>query len=147
MKILCLEQGDWVKSDEFPSNGRDWEARRYGDFAISPNDRRRDTDYPINDDNSIMKIANFNGVGGGTILYTAHYPRMHPSDFRVTTLDGVADDWPIGYWTLEPYFAENDRMMGAADLAGDPAYPRHQPTMPPMPLGKTGTRYARAMTP
>jgi len=28
MKILCLEQGDWIKSTEFPSNGRDWEARR-----------------------------------------------------------------------------------------------------------------------
>ena len=72
-----------------------------------------------------MKIANFNGVGGGTILFTAHYPRMHPSDFRVRTLDGVADDWPIDYWTLEPYFAENDRMTGVAGLAGDPAYPPH----------------------
>jgi choline dehydrogenase-like flavoprotein len=145
MKILCLEQGDWVKSTEFPSNGRDWEARRYADFDISPNRRARDTDYPINDDNSPMKIANFNGVGGGTILFTAHYPRMHPSDFRVKTLDGIADDWPIDYWTLEPYFAENDRMMGVAGLAGDPAYPAHQPTMPPVPLGKTGTLYARAM--
>jgi hypothetical protein len=35
MKILCLEQGDWIKSSEFPSNGRDWEARRYTDFDIS----------------------------------------------------------------------------------------------------------------
>jgi choline dehydrogenase-like flavoprotein len=105
MRILCLEQGDWIKPTDFPTNGRDWEARRYGDFAIFPNDRKRDTDYPINDDNSIIKIANFNGVGGGTILFTAHYPRMHPSDFRVKTLDGVADDWPIDYWTLEPYFA------------------------------------------
>ena len=104
MRILCLEQGDWIKPTEFPSNGRDWEARRYTDFDISPNRRARDTDYPINDDNSVMKIANFNGVGGGTILFTAHYPRMHPSDFRVRTLDGVADDWPIDYWTLEPYF-------------------------------------------
>lgn len=145
MKILCLEQGDWIKSTEFPSNGRDWEARRYADFDISPNRRARDTDYPINDDNSPMKITNFNGVGGGTILFTAHYPRMHPSDFRVHTLDGVADDWPIDYWTLEPYFAENDRMTGVAGLAGDPAYPPHQPTMPPVPLGRTGTRYARAM--
>src|SRR5258708_40128101 len=65
MKILCLEQGDWIKPNEFPANGRDWEARRYADFDISPNRRRRDTDYPITDDNSIMKIANFNGVGGG----------------------------------------------------------------------------------
>jgi choline dehydrogenase-like flavoprotein len=145
MKMLCLERGDWIKSSEFPSNGRDWEARRYTDFDISPNRRARETDYPINDDNSLMKIANFNGVGGGTILFTAHYPRLHPSDFRVRTLDGVADDWPIDYWTLEPYFADNDRMTGVAGLAGDPAYPPHEPTMPPVPLGKTGTRYARAM--
>jgi choline dehydrogenase-like flavoprotein len=145
MKILCLEQGDWIKSSEFPANGRDWEARRYADFDFSPNRRMRDTDYPVNDDNSIMKVANFNGVGGGTILFTAHYPRMHPSDFRVRTLDGVAEDWPIDYWTLEPYFAENDRITGVAGLAGDPAYPLHQPTMPPVPLGKSGTRYAKAM--
>ena len=39
MKILCLEQGDWIKPTEFPSNGRDWEARRYADFDISPNRR------------------------------------------------------------------------------------------------------------
>ena len=83
MKILCLEQGDWIKPTDFPTNGRDWEARRYADFDISPNRRARDTDYPVNDDNSPMKVANFNGVGGGTILFTAHFPRMHPSDFRV----------------------------------------------------------------
>jgi len=145
MKILCLEQGDWVKQSDFPSNGRDWEARRYGDFDISPNRRARPTDYPVNDENSPMKVANFNGVGGGTIMYTAHFPRMHPSDFRVRSLDGVADDWPVDYATLEPFFAENDRMMGVSGLAGDPAYPPRQPPMPPLPLGKTGTRYARAM--
>jgi choline dehydrogenase-like flavoprotein len=145
MKILCLEQGDWIKSTDFPSNGRDWEARRFSDFDISPNRRGRMTDYPINDADSPMKIANFNGVGGGTIMFTAHFPRMHPSDFRLRTLDGVADDWPIDYFMLEPFFAENDRMMGVAGLAGDPAYPRHQPPMPPVPLGRTGTRYAQAM--
>ena len=92
-----------------------------------------------------MKIANFNAVGGGTIMFTAHFPRMHPSDFRVRLLDGVADDWPVDYATLEPFFAENDRMMGVSGLAGDPAYPPRQPPMPPLPLGRTGARYARAM--
>jgi choline dehydrogenase-like flavoprotein len=145
MRILCLEQGDWMKNTDFPSNGRDWEARRYGDFDISPNRRQRDTDYPINDDNSLMKIANFNGVGGGTILYTAHWPRLHPSDFKVKSLDGVAEDWPIDYWALEPFFADNDRMMGVAGLAGDPGVPPRDPPMPPIPLGRTGTQYARAM--
>ena len=145
MKILCLEQGDWTKQSDFPSNGRDWEARRFADFDVSPNRRARPTDYPVNDDNSLMKVANFNGVGGGTVMFTAHFPRMHPSDFRVRSLDGVADDWPVDYPTLEPFFAENDRMMGVAGLPGDPAYPPHQPPMPPLPLGKTGTRYAKAM--
>ena len=54
------------------------------------------------------------------MIYTAHWPRMHPSDFRVRSLDGVADDWPIDYWTLEPFYDENDRMMGVSGLAGDP---------------------------
>jgi hypothetical protein len=100
-------------------------------MATSPNIRARPEDYPVNDDNSPIKVVNFNGVGGFTIVYTAHFPRLHPSDFRVRTLDGVAEDWPIGYDTLAPFFAENDRMMGVSGLAGDPAFP---PTDPPMML-------------
>ncbi|MBX3500031.1 MAG: GMC family oxidoreductase [Alphaproteobacteria bacterium] len=145
MRILCLEQGDWVKPTDYPSNGRDWEARLFSDFATSPNRRNRITDYPINDANSPIKVVNFNGVGGSTVMWTAHYPRLHPSDFRVRTLDGVADDWPVDYWTLEPFFAENDRITGVAGLAGDPGYPHHQPPMPPLPLGKSGARFGRAM--
>src|ERR1700737_4360617 len=145
LRILCLEQGDWVKPTDYPSNGRDWEARLFSDFAINPNRRARPTDYPINDANSPIKGVNFNGVGGSTIMYTAHFPRLHPSDFKVRTLDGVADDWPIDYATLEPFFAENDRMMGVSGLAGDPAYPPKQPPMPPLPLGKSGMRFAKAM--
>ena len=138
MHILCLEQGDWMKPSEYPSAGRDWEARQLDDFHYSPNRRGRETDYPINDDNSPIKVANFNGVGGGTVLYAGHFPRFHPSDFRVRTLDGVADDWPIDYATLAPFYDENDRMMGVSGLAGDPAYPPHEPMMPPLPLGKSG---------
>ena len=145
MRILCLEQGDWVKPTDYPTNGRDWEARRYTDFDISPNRRARDLDYPINDDNSVMKVANFNGVGGGTILWTAHFPRMHPSDFRVKSLDDVAEDWPISYWDLERFFELNDRMVGVSGLVGDPGVPPRHPPMPPIPLGRTGTRYGQAM--
>ena len=111
MRILCLEQGDWQNPAEYPTSGRDWEARQLNDFNISPNRRQLPADYPINEDDSPINVANFNGVGGGTILYAGHFPRFHPSDFRVQTLDGVADDWPIDYSTLEPNYAENDRMM------------------------------------
>lgn len=142
MRIVCLEQGDWMNSAQYPSAGRDWEARTYSDFSISPNRRGRDTDYPINDTESPISVANFNGVGGGTILYSAHFPRFHPSDFKVRTLDGVADDWPIDYDTLAPYYEENDRMTGMSGLAGDPAYPDIEAVLAPLPLGKSGQKLA-----
>jgi choline dehydrogenase-like flavoprotein len=145
MRIVCLEQGDWQNSSTYPSTGRDWEDRQFEDFAISPNRRGLVTDYPVNDDDSPIKIANFNGVGGGTILYAAHFPRMHPSDFRVRTLDGVADDWPIDYATLAPWYDLNDRMTGVAGLEGDPAYPPKPAVMSPLPLGRSGTMLGRAM--
>ena len=145
MRVLCLEQGAWPSQADFPSNGRDWEARQSEDYAISPNRRGLAADYPINEDDSPIKIANFNGVGGGTVLYAGHFPRLHPSDFRVRSLDGVADDWPIEYATLEPFYALNDRMMGIASLAGDPAYPPKDAVMPPIPMGKTGEKIGTAM--
>ncbi len=145
MHIVCLEQGDWMNPAKYPTSGRDWEARQFGDFAINPNRRARETDYPINEDNSPIKVGNFNGVGGSTILYAGHFPRFHPSDFRVRSLDGVADDWPLDYATLEPFYAENDRMMGVSGLAGDPASPPHEPMMPPLPLGRSGQILARGV--
>ncbi len=140
MKILCLEQGDWVNPSDYPTNGRDWENRP--DFSASPNVRQRPEDYPIIDDDSPVKPVNFNGVGGGTILYMAHFPRLHPSDFRTKSLDGVGEDWPLTYGDLEPYFAVNDRMMGVAGLAGDPGCPPKDNLLPPVPLGVLGETVA-----
>ncbi|MBW2270452.1 MAG: GMC family oxidoreductase [Deltaproteobacteria bacterium] len=143
MNILCLEQGGWMDPAQYPSTGAGWERRRFSDFSLSPNSRGRRDDYPINDSESPISVSNFNAVGGGTILYAGHFPRFHPSDFKVKTLDGVADDWPIDYTTLEPYYAQNDQMMGVAGLAGDPAYPPKEPPLPPVPLGKLGETLAR----
>jgi choline dehydrogenase-like flavoprotein len=52
MKILCLEQGDWMDPGQYPSTRKDWELRRFGDFGFSPNARGRAEDYPINDEDS-----------------------------------------------------------------------------------------------
>ncbi|MDA1302257.1 MAG: GMC family oxidoreductase [Proteobacteria bacterium] len=143
MRIVCMEQGDWTRPSEYPSNYPDWEQQQGGEHSIDPNVRGRPADYPINNDASPISVVNYNGVGGGTILYAAHFPRLHPSDFRVKSLDGVADDWPVSYELLEPFFAANDRMMGVSGLAGDPTYPAKQPPLPPLPLGRTGETVAR----
>lgn len=49
------------------------------------------------------------GVGGGTVHFTGGFFRFHESDFMVKTLDGVADDWPVTYQDLEPYYDKIER--------------------------------------
>jgi choline dehydrogenase-like flavoprotein len=143
MRIVCLEQGGWMDPAKYPSTRSDWELQSLGEFGLSPNGRGRREDYPVNDDDSPIKISNFNAVGGSTILYAAHFPRLHPSDFRVRSLDGVADDWPLDYDTLAPFYDQNAEMMGVAGLEGDPAYPPKRPTLPPVPLGHLGDTLAQ----
>ena len=143
MSVLCLEQGPWVKQSDFPTNNMDWEARSQTAYSPSPNIRGLDADYPVNEDETPITPLMFNAVGGSTILWAAHFPRFTPRDFRVRSDDGVADDWPIDYETLAPYFAQNDRMMGVSGMAGDPAYPPHEPPLPALPFGATGNALAR----
>ena len=138
MHIMCMEQGDWAKQSDYPSNTKDWEVRRNKEMSASPNVRQMKSDYPINDQESPISVVNYNGVGGSTVLYAAHFPRLHPSDFKVKSLDGVAEDWPIDYFQLEPYYQQNDKNIGVSGLDGDPAYPDKQLPLPPIPMGKMG---------
>lgn len=143
MNVLCLEQGGWMDPAGYPGNRMDWETGQFGEFALSPNVRKRREDYPVNDRESPIAASMFNAVGGSTILYAAHFPRLHPSDFRVRTVDGVADDWPLDYERLAPYYDVNARMMGVSGLAGDPAYPPKEVPLPPVDLGRVGEILAR----
>jgi choline dehydrogenase-like flavoprotein len=136
--IMCLEQGKHTDSSDYPSTKRNWELLKKNKYHFSPNVRKLESDYPINDKESPISISNFNAVGGGSILFSGHFPRFHPSDFRVKTLDGIADDWPIDYSTLEPYFSRNDKMMGVSGITDDTAYPPIDWLLPPIPLGLMG---------
>ena len=145
-KVMCLEQGDWVKPEEYPSTRPEWEIQlKRGPFHFSPNVQKRPEDYPIvSAGTHPPNILMFNAVGGSSLHWTGHFPRFHPSDFRVKTLDGVGDDWPIRYEDLEPYYDMNDGEMGVSGLAGDPANPprKERPT-PPLPLGVLGETIGR----
>ena len=150
LRIACLERGGWVDTAAMPANGTRWQRTALGSHATSPNLRLKSgiatasADYPIDDTNSAIKPLMWNGVGGSTINWAAHFPRLHPSDFRTHSLDGVGEDWPFGYFDLEPFYDQNDIETGVAGLAGDPAYPpKPQRPMPPIPLGRLGMTAAR----
>jgi choline dehydrogenase-like flavoprotein len=144
-KVVCLEQGDWVSPTSFPSNYRENELMLHKTWSWNQNARGRAEDYPVNaDDAAIMPIM-FSAVGGSSVLFGAHWMRLQPSDFRVKTLDGICDDWPIDYWDVEPYYNRVDTFLGVSGLGGDPHYPHIDYDMPPHPLGKGGMHMAKAM--
>ena len=143
--VVCLDQGDWLDPSEYASSHDDWEVHRQTDFNPDPNVRGLSQDYPVNDADSPISPLMYNSVGGSTIHWSAHFPRFRPSDFRVGSLDGVADDFPMTYEDLEPYFDLNDQITGVAGMVGDPAYPPKSPRqMPPIPLGVLGETMAAA---
>ena len=144
--VVCLEQGDWVDPSTFTGDKPEWELSKQKDWHPNPNVRAGRWDYPINTEDSDVNPLMYAAVGGSTILYTAHWVRMLPSDFRVRTLDGVADDWPFTYRDLLPYYERMDRQVGTSGLDGDPAYPSGGPyPLPPLPIGKIGRKAASGM--
>ena len=143
MRILCLEQGDHLADKDFPSRRDDYELARYGAFSADPNIRQARQDYPINVKESCIAPVNWCGVGGSTMNFLGHWPRLRPSDFRTKTLDGVGADWPLDYHTLAPFYDMNDRNIGASGLGGNPAYPDYTPPHPPIPIGILGQTLAK----
>jgi len=143
--VTCLEQGGWPDYSKARTSGLEYEINYGRDWIWETNVRAGASDYPVNDTECDLDPLMYNGVGGGTVLYAAHWMRNMPSDFKVRTLDGVADDWPLDYEDLEPYYVRVEQEFGVSGLPGNPAYPPgNGPPMPPVPLGKIGRRFAAA---
>jgi choline dehydrogenase-like flavoprotein len=145
MRVVVLEQGDWPDYARARADHADFELTAGRDWSANPNRRQAPADYPISDVDSDIAAVMYNAVGGSTVLFAAHWQRNMPSDFRVRTLDGVADDWPLTYEDLEPYYEQVENDFGISGLAGDPAFPPGKgPPLPPAPLAPMGRRVARA---
>jgi choline dehydrogenase-like flavoprotein len=144
-RVTVLEQGDWPDYSKARPERADFDITATRDWTWDPNARRSKADYPIDDSESDITALMWNGVGGGTIVYAAQWQRNMPSDFRVRTLDGVADDWPLTYEDLEPYYVRVERDFGISGVANDTAFPPGEgPPLPAVPLGRAGKKVARA---
>jgi choline dehydrogenase-like flavoprotein len=144
-RVTVLEQGDWPDYDKARPESADFDITATRDWPWDPNVRKSKADYPIDDSESDITALMWNGVGGGTIVYAAQWQRNMPSDFRVKSLDGVADDWPLTYEDLEPFYVRVEKDFGISGLAGDTAFPPGEgPPLPAVPLGPAGRKVARA---
>jgi choline dehydrogenase-like flavoprotein len=144
--VVCLEQGDWVHSSDFPTNRPEWELLVQRQWAHHPGARDVAADYPIDVTETDLAPVMYSAVGGSSLFFGAQWPRLLPSDFRVRSVDGVAADWPITYEELAFHYDAADRVVGVAGLGGNPAYPDGLDyPLPPHPLGRIGLTAARGL--
>jgi choline dehydrogenase-like flavoprotein len=143
--VTVLDRGDWFDFAAARRDDPDWELRRATVLNSNPNIRRGRDDYPVDDADSPVKPMIGNGIGGGSIYWSAHVPRFRPEDFRIRSLDGVGDDWPISYDDLAPFYTANEDRLGVAQIAGDPAMPPQDGQRRSMPtIGASGRRFGAA---
>jgi choline dehydrogenase-like flavoprotein len=143
--VLCLEQGDWVDTTDLPGDKPEFELLIRNAWSWDTSKRARREDYPLNLDDAEAPLMMFGAVGGSSVIYGAHWQRLLPSDFRVRSLDGICDDWPIEYGDLDPYYQRVDKFIGVSGLGGDPAYPKQDFPFPPHPIGEGGLQMAAGM--
>lgn len=146
--MVCLEQGEWLEYLEIPSVNDDCEAARQRQWNPNPNIRCNAADYPVNDDDTLLKPLMLNAVGGTSIMWLCHAPWFHPLDLKIRSMDGEGNDWPLSYWGLEPYYDLNDTMSGVSGLSGDSGNsPRKARPLGPLPIGKGAARLVSAVMP
>ena len=144
-EVVCLEQGDWAHAADYMSATPEAELAWVQRWNPDPNVRGNPADYPLTGEAEIRPVM-YNGVGGGLVQWAAMWQPLLPSDFRVRSLDGVADDWPIGWADLAAPYAVLAHDMSVSGLAGDPALPDMDAyPNPPVAIGKIGRVAAGGM--
>lgn len=125
--IVVVEAGDECD----PLTTRPALRRRFLDYGESPwrNDHIDGTDVPGQQSRSMM-------VGGLAMHWGGVTPRWAPEDFRIKSLYGIHEDWPISYDDLDPFYQEAEERLGIAGEQGPPELdPRGKPfPQPALPL-------------
>jgi len=114
-----------------PLEGRAERRQRYMDYGENPW-----TGDHVEDQYAAGAMSRSMVVGGQAMHWGGTTPRYSPEDFRLRSMFGVHEDWPIDYDTLDPYYQEAEERIGVAGEQGpEPLDPRSAPyPMPPVPL-------------
>ncbi len=155
VQVLVLEAGPRVNRAEALENYRKAVAKvpesPYPDVPHAP----RPTVLSLRDGYYIQTGPDTFGstyerrVGGTTWHWLGTCLRHIPNDFRIKTLYGVGEDWPVTYDDLEPWYHEAEVELGVAgDGHSDLGSPRNDPyPLPPLPLSYLDRQLALAVEP
>ncbi len=122
---------------------RDWVSDEKGAHNLYWNDMRITRgEHPL----AFGANNSGKGVGGGTVHWASFTPRLHPSDFRTHSLDGVGADWPISYAELKPYYELLELELPVSGPSYFPWGEPHGYPYGPHPMGGVGDALIRGCT-
>jgi len=136
-KVLGFDAGPFWDTE------RDWVSDEKGSHHLYWNDMRiTGGKHPL----AFGANNSGKGVGGGTVHWASFTPRLHPSDFRIYSQDGVGVDWPLSYSDLKPYY---ELLELELPVSGPSYYPWGDPhgyPYGPHPMGGVGDALIKGCT-
>ena len=134
VKVLLLEAGpmyDPAKNVtqlkwpyESPRRGASTSTRQFGDFDAAYGGWDLDGEPYTHKDGTEFDWFRSRMLGGRTNHWGRISLRFGPNDFKHKSIDGLGDDWPIGYEDVAPYYDKVDKLIGVfgskENLPNDP---------------------------
>lgn len=134
VKVVLLEAGplyDPAKNVtqlkwpwESPRRGASTPLRQNGDFDAAYGGWDLDGEPYTHKDNTKFDWFRARMVGGRTNHWGRISLRFGPKDFKRRSIDGLGDNWPIGYDDVAPFYDKIDRLIGVfgskENLPNDP---------------------------
>ncbi|HEX5829604.1 MAG TPA: GMC family oxidoreductase, partial [Gemmatimonadaceae bacterium] len=121
-KVVLLEAGPaWYASRDSrmltpayasPRRGAATRIRPFGEFDANDGGWEIDGEPYTQAVGSDFRWWRARMLGGRTNHWGRISLRFGPDDFKGKSIDGLGDDWPIGYDDLAPYYDRVDRLIG-----------------------------------
>lgn len=125
LKVVVLEKGPWLKTEDFSKD--EMVATRRSIYTPNLKDEchvlvkqnkegkwMRQSTYSSGRD-----FWNGSAVGGSSNFMSAYFHRLKPVDFRLKSEFGEIEganiaDWPIRYEDLEPFYTKTEELVGVS---------------------------------
>lgn len=145
-EVVILEAGPWMDDERLQDRMERALRPEHSSEEIWKQGLDRDRDRYTQSVPSRLGVElnrnRLKAVGGTTLHWAAHVPRMLEKDFNMQSRYGLATDWPMEYSDLQPYYAWAEREIGVAGGADNPFLPRDEdPPMPAHPMSTTDRLY------
>lgn len=124
LRVALVEAGDYYDPAadeqrtqlrfpwESPRRGASTDRRPFGDFNSCIGGWEIDGEPYTQKDNTDFMWWRARMLGGRTNHWGRISLRFGPLDFKRHDIDGLGDNWPIGYEDVKPYYDKLDKLVG-----------------------------------